>query len=75
MSGYWLDNVHYCPTGHETVYQLFSGGAEFWCHECDYGGLYPKEGRPDSPSKMLADGRIDEFRAHMNAELEKRKNR
>ena len=73
MSGYWQDDIHYCPDGHETVYQLFSGGREWWCNECDYSAFYPEKNRPESPAKMLADGRIDEFRKVINEELEKRK--
>lgn len=71
--GWWDESIHYCPDGHETVYQTLSGGEEWWCEICEVRNYYPKEGRPESPAKMLAEGRIEEFRALMNAELEKRK--
>ena len=75
-AGWFSDGgTHYCPSGHKTVYQLFSGGKEWWCGECGYSGIYPEVGRPESPAKMLADGRIDEFKAAMKIELEKRKAR
>ena len=72
INGYWKNDIHYCYKGHETVYQLMSGGKEFYCEECDYNGFYPNGG-PDSPRKLLAEGKFDEFRARMLEELERRK--
>ena len=69
--GWWNDSIHYCPNGHKTRYQILSGGEEWWCEVCEVRNYYPREGRPESPAKMLSEGRIDEFRAHMEIELEK----
>ena len=37
------DGLHRCHKGHKTVYQLFSGGTEFYCKECDDIGTYPDD--------------------------------
>ncbi len=59
----------YCET--ETVYQSFSGGREWYCGTCDTTGPYP-QGEAPRRVQMLADGRTDELRAEMTAEMERR---
>lgn len=67
------DGTHRCPKGHKTVYQLFSGGNEFYCEECDYNGIYPP-GEPRIRAHLLRTPEgIEQFRKEMNEELERRR--
>lgn len=64
---------HRCPDCDEpTEYQRFSGGREFYCRPCDNHGMYP-EGAAPPRLQMLADGKFDELRQEMRAEIVKRK--
>lgn len=76
MSGYYSEEGHRCDEGHLTQYQLFSGGREFYCPECDYQAFYPQTDIPMIRAQLLAFGSegIRQFKKEMKEELEKRKN-
>jgi hypothetical protein len=40
--------AHRCPKGHETTYQAFSGGREWYCEPCDMDGPYDYESMPEA---------------------------
>lgn len=65
-------STHLCPGCHEpTVYQLFSGGREWYCGTCDMDGQYP-DGRAPSRAALLTttEGRAalrDDMRTHLES--------
>lgn len=55
MSGYYdPDGRHHCPCGAESVYQMFSGGREFYCPDCEMQAFYP-EGKGGPRVRLLAE--------------------
>ena len=57
--------------GQNTCYQSFSGGREYYCSDCDDTFPY-QPGEAPPRVQMLADGRFDELRAEMRAEMDRR---
>lgn len=57
--------------GTDTQYQAFSGGREYYCSDCDEVWPYA-EGEAPRRVQMIADGRFEELRAEMGAELDRR---
>jgi len=67
------DGFHRCYKGHKTVYQLFSGGREFYCEKCDYVGFYPPgEVRIRAHLLQTPEG-VEIFKKEMREELDRRK--
>lgn len=59
---------HRCPDcGHATVYQVFSGGREFFCPACKCQGTYPA----DAPQPRATLLRTEEGRQQLKAELQR----
>jgi len=54
--------------GENVTYQAFSGGREFYCRDCESAHPYPEELLPPR-LKLLREGRIDELRAQLRAEM------
>ena len=65
---------HHCECGTPTHYQMFSGGEEFYCPNCEIQGLYP-EGEGGPRARLLAQGPdgIALLRAQLDQELARRK--
>lgn len=65
-----------CPDGHETVYQAFSGGREWYCETCGNNGLYDYDAMPESERprawRLTQPGGVDQLRNEMQKELEDR---
>ena len=60
-----------CPVcgGTNTTYAAFSAGREMYCGDCHDNHMIPDEDRP-SRLQMMVDGRWDELRSEMYAELD-----
>jgi hypothetical protein len=75
MSGYYdeMTGRHYCDCGAPTVYQMFSGGEEFYCESCGNQARYP-EGEGGPRARLLAepDG-APKLRRMMYDEIARRK--
>lgn len=65
---------HCCTNcGKETVYQVFSGGKEWYCPHCDMNGEYPEDETPPRLKLLQTpEGRIA-LRAQMDQELARRR--
>ena len=74
MSGYYADDgTHHCDCGAATVYQMFSGGKEFYCGECGNQAYYPDgEGGPRARLLSEPDG-APKLRRMMYEEIARRK--
>lgn len=67
MSGY----VH-PACGKKTVYQLFSGGREWYCESCDETGEYPEGETPRRVKLLQSEAGRSALRAEMAQELARR---
>jgi hypothetical protein len=65
-----------CPSGHEVVYQPFSGGKEWYCETCDVTGLYDYDSIPESERPrawlLTRPQGADKLREEMQKDLETR---
>lgn len=71
--------MHYCPADHATVYQMFSGGKEWFCQECYsagaeiYEGPYPAAPIEAGPRARLLSvpGGFEQLKEQMQNEFER----
>jgi len=65
--------AYLCPTcNNETVYQVFSGGREWYCESCEDSGYYPAGEVPRRAQMLQSPEGVIALRAEMDQELARR---
>lgn len=76
MSGvgyYDRDGAHHCSCGEPSRYQMFSGGAEFYCPACGMNANYPAgDGGPRARLLQTESGR-ESLRQQLDEEIARRR--
>lgn len=66
--------AHLCPNCRTpTVYQVFSGGKEWYCEPCDMNGEYPEGQTPRRVKMLQSPEGIAALRAEMGQEMARRR--
>lgn len=67
-------SAHLCDTCQgETVYQVFSGGKEWYCPHCGCSGEYPADQTPRRLKLLQSEAGRTALRAEMGQELARRR--